>query len=49
MTQYLLFIALLTVVYLGYLFVQAREKKRMKRYYGHSRRREGERNTKKAA
>jgi hypothetical protein len=35
MEQYLLFIGLLIVVYIGYLYVQRKEKKMLKRYYGY--------------
>jgi hypothetical protein len=49
MTQYVIFIGVLSVIYAGYLFVQARERKRMKRYYGYSTRKRSERSIKKAA
>jgi hypothetical protein len=35
MKEYLLFIALLMVIYMGYLYVQRKEKKAIKRYYGY--------------
>jgi hypothetical protein len=49
MIQYVIFIALLSMIYAGYLFVQAKERKRMKRYYGYSTRKRNETRIKKAA
>ena len=44
-----MFIAILSVIYVGYLFVQARERKRMKRYYGYSTSRRSQQSLRKAA
>ncbi len=49
MTQYLIFIALLSVIYLGFLLVRLKERKRMKRYYGYKTRRRSEVRMKRAA
>jgi hypothetical protein len=35
MKEYLMLMGLLAVVYMGYLVVQAKEKKMMRRYYGY--------------
>jgi hypothetical protein len=49
MQEYLLFIGLLSVVYLGYMVVRARERRQMKRYYGYRSRQRAERRMSKAA
>lgn len=49
MIQYVIFIALLSVVYAGYLVIQSKERKRMKKYYGYSTRKRSERRMQKAA
>lgn len=49
MTQYLIFIALMTVVYAGYQVVQSKERKRMKKYYGYHTRKRSEQKMRKAA
>ena len=49
MIQYVIFIALLSVIYAGYLLVQFKQRKRMKKYYGYSTRKRSEQRIQKAA
>jgi hypothetical protein len=49
MTEYILFIGLLVLIYAGFRVVQLKERKRMNRYYGYSTRNKISHQFKKAA